>query len=66
MLLKVTGTFTVEPALAVAGAVTVVVTSAMAVMAVEPLAVSAAALAPWPVVVPMVVLMATGPVAGAV
>jgi hypothetical protein len=66
LLAKVTEPATMLPALAVAGTTTVVVTSAIGVMAVEPLAVSGATLAPWNVVVAMVVLTTTGPVAGAV
>ena len=45
-MLKVIGTFTVLPALAPEGAVNAVVTSAMEVMAVVPLALSEAALPP--------------------
>jgi hypothetical protein len=62
----VIGTLTVLPVFALAGAVSVVVTSAIGVMVVLPLAVSGAALAPSDVVVAIVLLTATGPVAGAV
>jgi len=51
---------TVSPAFALAGACNVVVTSAIAVMAVLPLAVSGSALAPSDVVVPMAVFTTTG------
>jgi hypothetical protein len=60
------GTFTVLNGLALAGAATVVVTSAMGMMAVLPLAVSGATLAPSEVIVEILVLTATGPVPGAV
>jgi hypothetical protein len=66
LLLKVTVPVTVLLTLAVAGTETVVVTSAIGVIVVLPLAVSGAALLPSDVDVPMVVLTATGPVAGAV
>jgi hypothetical protein len=66
LLVNVIGTLTVLPALALAGAVSVVITSAIGVMAVLPLAVSGAAFTPSDVLVAMVVFTATGPVPGAV
>jgi len=65
LLLNVTVLVTVLPAFALAGTLTVVVTSAIGVMAVEPLAVCVGCIG-FSRVVPIVVLTATGPAAGAV
>ena len=57
---------TAVPAVAPAGADTVVVTSASGEIAVVSPALSGSALAPWLVVVPSALLMVTAPLAGAV
>ena len=62
----VTAAFTVVPAIAVAGAVIVVVTSASGETAVVAVAESGSVLAPWLVVVPIVLLAVTAPDGGAV
>lgn len=64
-LLKVTVPFTSEPALAEAGTLTLVVTSATGEMFVVLLALSGSALAPWDVVVEIWLVTVTEPLAGA-
>ena len=66
LLLYVTDPLTAAAASAPAGIVTVVVTSASGEIAVDPVAVSGSAFAPWLVDVPMLVLTVTEPLAGAV
>ena len=62
---NVTLALTVEPAVAIAGAETVVVTSASGETAVVPVALSGSVFGPWLVVVEIAALTVTAPVAGA-